>query len=100
MEDVHKIGGVPAILKYLLQNTDLIDGTQMTVTGKTLAENVADAPDLDFTTQDVVRPLSNPLKATGHIAILRGDLAPTSAVAKLTGQEGAVFEGTAKCFDT
>jgi dihydroxy-acid dehydratase len=100
MEDLHKIGGVPAVLKYLLKRTDFIDGTQMTVTGKTLAENVEDAPDLDFDKQDIVRPLENPIKPTGHITILRGNLAPTSAVAKLTGHEGAVFEGTAKCFDT
>jgi dihydroxy-acid dehydratase len=100
MEDLHKVGGVPAVLKYLLKNTDLIDGTQKTVTGKTLAENVEDAPDLDFEKQDVVRPLSNPIKPTGHITILRGDLAPTSAVAKLTGHEGTKFEGIAQCFDT
>jgi dihydroxy-acid dehydratase len=99
MEDLHKIGGVPAVLKYLLKNTDLIDGTQMTVTGKTLAENVHDAVDLNFDDQDVLRPLSNPIKPSGHINILRGSLAPTSAVAKLTGHEGAIFEGTAKCFD-
>jgi dihydroxy-acid dehydratase len=74
----------------------LIDGSQLTVTGKTIAENVEDAVDLDFTSQDVFRPLSNPIKPTGHINILRGSLAPTSAVAKLTGHEGAIFEGTAK----
>jgi dihydroxy-acid dehydratase len=100
MEDLHKIGGVPAVVKYLLKNTNLIDGTQLTVTGKTLAENVQDAVDLTFHDQDVLRPLDNPIKPTGHINILRGSLAPTSAVAKLTGHEGAVFEGAAKCFDT
>ena len=62
MEDLHKAGGIPALVKYLLKNTDLIDGTQMTVTGKTLAENYADAVDLDFVTHKVVRPLDNPIK--------------------------------------
>lgn len=62
MEDLHKVGGVPALVKYLLKNTNLIDGSQLTVTGKTLAENYEDVPDLDFETQSVVRPLSNPIK--------------------------------------
>jgi len=92
MEDVHNIGGIPAILKYLLTHTDLIDGTQLTVTGKTLAENLQDVPDINFEKQDVIRPLSNPIKPTGHITILRGSLAPDSAVAKLTGKEGLKFE--------
>lgn len=92
MEDLHNVGGIPALLKYLLKNTDLIDGSQMTVTGKTLAENLEDVPELDFTTQDVVRPLSNPIKATGHLMILRGNLAPDTAVAKITGKEGLRFE--------
>ncbi|TBU24505.1 dihydroxy-acid and 6-phosphogluconate dehydratase [Dichomitus squalens] len=100
MEDLHKVGGVPGLFKYLLKNTDLIDGSQLTVTGKTLAENLEDVPDIDFTTQDVVRPLSNPLKETGHLAILRGNLAPETAVAKITGKEGLQFKGIAKCFDS
>ncbi|THH15821.1 hypothetical protein EW146_g4724 [Bondarzewia mesenterica] len=100
MEDLHRIGGLPALLKYLRKYTDLLDGSQMTVTGRTLAENLEDVPELDFGTQDVVRPLDNPIKPTGHITILRGDLAPGSAVAKLTGKEGARFEGVAKCFDS
>lgn len=62
MEDLHKVGGVPALVKYLLKNTNLIDGTQLTVTGKTLAENYEDVPELNFEDQDVVRPLNNPLK--------------------------------------
>ena len=99
MEDLHKVGGIPAILKYLLKNTDLIDGTQLTVTGKTLAENLEDVPELEFASQDVVRPLSNPIKQTGHLTILRGNLAPDTAVAKITGKEGLRFEGIAKCFD-
>ena len=100
MEDLHKAGGIPAIMKYLLRDTELIDGSQMTVTGKTIAENLADVPELDFTTQDVVRPLENPIKPTGHLTILRGTLCPGTAVAKITGKEGMRFEGTAKCFDT
>ncbi|KJA27896.1 hypothetical protein HYPSUDRAFT_130832 [Hypholoma sublateritium FD-334 SS-4] len=100
MEDIHQIGGIPAILKYLLRNTDLIDGTQLTVTGKTLAENLADVTELEFQKQDVFRPLTNPIKSIGHLTILRGNLAPESAVAKLTGKEGLRFEGTAKCFDS
>ncbi|TFK68681.1 dihydroxy-acid and 6-phosphogluconate dehydratase [Pluteus cervinus] len=100
MEDIHKIGGIPALVKYLLKNTDLIDGSQLTVTGKTLAENYEDVPDLDFSTQDVVRPISNPIKSTGHLTILKGNLAPGTAVAKITGKEGLRFEGVARCFDS
>ena len=92
MEDIHRIGGIPAIIKYLLTYTNVLDGSQMTVTGKTLAENLQDVPDLRFDNQDVFRPLSNPIKPTGHITILRGNLAPDSAVAKLTGKEGFKFE--------
>lgn len=86
-------------MKYLLRHTDLLDGSQLTVTGKTLAENLADVVELDFEKQDVVRPLSNPIKSTGHITILRGNLAPRTCVAKITGKEGMRFEGVAKCFD-
>ncbi|KAG1878290.1 dihydroxy-acid and 6-phosphogluconate dehydratase [Suillus subluteus] len=100
MEDVHKIGGIPAIIKYLLKNTDLIDGSQMTVTGKTLAENLVDVPELDFESQDIIRKLDNPIKPSGHLTILKGSLAPGTAVAKLTGKEGLRFEGVAKCFDS
>ncbi|TEB30302.1 dihydroxy-acid dehydratase [Coprinellus micaceus] len=100
MEDIHNIGGIPAIVKYLLNHTDLIDGNQMTVTGKTLAENLADVAELEFEKQDVFRPLSNPIKPTGHITILRGNFAPGTAVAKLTGKEGLKFEGIARCFDS
>lgn len=92
MEDFHKVGGIPSLLKYLLANTNLIDGNQMTVTGRTLAENVESVPELDFSEQDVVRPLDRPIKATGHLTILRGGLAPGTAVAKLTGKEGLRFE--------
>jgi len=81
-EDFHKIGGLPALLKYLIKK-GVIMGDTMTVTGKTLGENVADAVDLETTwdTQDVIRPLDKPIKSTGHIAILRGNLAPDTAVA-------------------
>ena len=102
MEDLHRAGGIPALLKYLLAHTDLIDGAQLTVTGRTLAENVADAAELAFgqSAQDVVRSLADPIKRTGHIAILRGNLAPGSAVAKITGAEGVRFQGVGKCFDS
>ena len=95
MEDMLAIGGVPAVMKYLLQN-GMIHGDCMTVTGKTVTENLADAADLDFETQSIIRPLTNPIKATGHIQILRGNLAPTGSVAKITGKEGLRFEGVAK----
>jgi len=98
MEDIHKIGGIPAILKYLLNNTDLIDGSQLTVTGKTIAENLADVDEIEFEHQDVVRSLKNPIKKTGHLTILRGNLAPETAVAKLTGKEGLKFEVSINCF--
>lgn len=100
MDDIHRIGGIPAIVKYLLNHTDLIDGSQLTVTGKTIAENLVDVAELEFEKQDVFRPMNNPLKPTGHITILRGNLAPETAVAKLTGKEGLDFEGVAKCFDS
>jgi len=101
MEDIHKIGGIPALLKYILNHRpDLIDGSQLTVTGKTLAENVADVQELSFDNQDVIQRFENPIKATGHLMILRGNLAPETAVAKITGKEGTQFEGVAKCFDT
>jgi len=101
MEDIHRIGGIPALLKYILNHRpDLIDGSQLTVTGKTLAENLADVEELSFDNQDVIRRFENPIKATGHLMILRGNLSPGSAVAKITGKEGSRFEGVAKCFDT
>lgn len=99
MEDLHKVGGVPAVIKYLIDQ-GLMDGSTLTVTGKTLAENVSHVPALDFDKQDVIRPVSNPIKATGHLRILKGSLAPGGAVGKLTGKEGLRFEGTAMCFDT
>jgi len=95
MEDMLAIGGVPAVMKYLFEN-GMLHGECMTVTGKTIAENLAEVPDLNFETQSIVRPLSNPIKKTGHIQILRGNLAPMGSVAKITGKEGERFEGVAK----
>ncbi|GAA5963935.1 hypothetical protein JCM3765_006061 [Sporobolomyces pararoseus] len=97
MEDVHKIGGIPSVLKYLHQHK-LINGDIMTVTGKTLGENLEQAKDLPHG-QDVIRPLSNPIKSTGHIRILRGNLATGGCVSKITGKEGLTFEGKARVFD-
>ena len=97
MADLHKIGGTPALLKFLLKQ-GLIDGSGMTVTGKTLQENVENAPDFPAD-QDLIRPLSNPIKSTGHIQILRGSLAPGGAVGKITGKEGTKFIGRAKVYD-
>ncbi len=97
MEDLHKVGGIPAVLKFLLES-GYIDGSALTVTGRTLAENLADLPGLTAG-QDVIRPLSNPIKASGHIQILRGNLAPGGAVAKITGKEGLRFEGPARVYD-
>jgi dihydroxy-acid dehydratase len=98
MEDLHEAGGVPAVIKMLLEG-GLLNGDCMTVTGKTLGENVKDLPGLKAG-QEIVRPLSNPLKATGHIQILKGNLAPEGAVAKITGKEGLRFAGTAKVYDS
>jgi len=95
MEDVLAIGGVPAIMKYLY-GEGLIHGDCLTVTGKTVAENLAEAPDLDFESQKIIFPLSQPIKPTGHIQILYGNLAPEGSVAKITGKEGVRFEGEAK----
>jgi dihydroxy-acid dehydratase len=97
MEDLFKIGGTPALLKFLLKE-GLIDGSGITVTGKTMKQNVADLPGFPDD-QPIIRPLSNPLKPTGHIQILRGSLAPGGSVGKITGKEGLRFEGTAKVYD-
>ncbi len=98
MEDVHRIGGIPALLKYLLKN-GLLHGDCMTVTGKTLAENLENVPDLEEG-QDVIRPLDRPIKATGHLRMLYGNLAQNGSVAKITGKEGLIFKGTARVFDS
>lgn len=97
MEDVHKIGGTPAVIRYLLE-LGFLDGDCMTVTGKTLAENAKTFPHLSEG-QDIIRPLSNPIKKTGHIQVLRGNLAPEGSVAKITGKEGLYFSGPALVFE-
>jgi dihydroxy-acid dehydratase len=98
MEDLHAVGGTPAVIKMLIE-AGRIDGSCITVTGKTLAENVKDLPGLT-PGQEIVHPLSSPLKATSHIQILHGSLAPTGAVAKITGKEGLRFSGPARVFDS
>jgi len=98
MQDLHKYGGVPAVMKYML-SLGWIHGDCLTVTGKTMAENLAAAHDLDFTKQDIIHPKENPIKATGHLQILYGNLATGGSVAKISGKEGDVFEGPARVFD-
>ncbi|MDI9864695.1 dihydroxy-acid dehydratase [Flectobacillus sp. DC10W] len=95
MEDMLSIGGVPALMKYLLKE-GYLHGDCMTVTGKTIAENLADVPELDFDSQKIILPLTSPIKPTGHLQVLYGNLATGGAVAKITGKEGERFEGTAK----
>ena len=104
MEDLHRVGGVPGVMKMLLA-AGILDGSQKTVTGKTIAENLADLPGLlPYGTapgrQDIVHPLDQPLKQDGHIRILRGNLAPDGCVAKITGKEGTLFTGPARVFDS
>ncbi len=98
MEDLHKVGGTPAVLKYLLEH-GLIDGSCLTVTGKTLAQNLETEAPLTQG-QTVIHSLENPIKESGHIRILRGNLAPEGSVAKITGKEGLHFEGPARVFDS
>jgi len=97
MEDIHRIGGTPAVMKFLLSK-GLIDGRCLTVTGKTIAENLANLPDLSAG-QDIIHDLDHPIKASGHIQILKGNLAPEGSVAKITGKEGLTFSGPAKVYD-
>ncbi len=98
MEDLQAAGGVPAVIKMLL-DAGMLYGDCMTVTGKTIAENVKDLPGLT-PGQQIVQPLTSPIKATGHIQILKGNLAPEGAVAKITGKEGLRFSGPAKVYDS
>jgi dihydroxy-acid dehydratase len=98
MQDLHEHGGLPSVMKYLLQK-GLLHGDCLTVTGKTLAENLASVPDLDFNKQKIILPLETPIKATGHLQILYGNLAENGSVAKITGKEGERFEGPARVFD-
>jgi len=97
MEDLHAVGGVPGVMRYLLDE-GLLDGDQLTVTGKTLGENLESAPPL-ADNQDVVAQLDTAVKARGHISILKGNLAPGGAVGKITGKEGLRFSGPARVFD-
>jgi len=97
MEDLSNIGGTPSLIKFLLKE-GLLDGSGMTVTGRTLAQNVENAPDFP-SDQEIIRPINNPIKSTGHLQILRGSLAPGGSVGKITGKEGTVFTGKARCFD-
>jgi dihydroxy-acid dehydratase len=98
MEDLHNIGGIPAVMKYLLQK-NMLHGDCLTVTGKTITENLQDVPDLNFDTQKVILPVENPVKSTGHLQILYGNLAEGGSVAKISGKEGEQFEGPARVFD-
>jgi dihydroxy-acid dehydratase len=98
MEDLHAVGGIPGVIKMLLDEK-LINGDCLTVTGKTIRENVKDLPGLNAG-QPIVHPISNPIKKNGHIQILKGNLAPEGAVAKITGKEGTRFSGPANVFDS
>ncbi len=97
MEDVHRIGGVPAVMKYMIEH-GMLHGDCLTVTGKTIAENLETVQPLNVD-QKVIRPVSNPIKPTGHIRILKGNLAEEGSVAKITGKEGLVFSGPARVFE-
>ena len=97
MKDLHAVGGIPAVMKYMLEK-GMLHGECMTVTGKTLAENLASVPSL-LKNQKVIRPLEEPIKKTGHIRILKGNLAIGGSVAKITGKEGLLFKGPARVFD-
>jgi dihydroxy-acid dehydratase len=98
MQDLHQYGGVPAVMKYMLAQ-GWLHGECLTVTGKTIAENLAGAPDLDFDQQKIILPKENPIKATGHLQIMYGNLATGGSVAKISGKEGDMFEGPARVFD-
>ena len=98
MQDLHQYGGVPAVMKYMLAQ-GWLHGDCLTVTGKTLAENLATVPDLDFDQQKIILPKENPIKATGHLQIMYGNLATGGSVAKISGKEGDLFEGPARVFD-
>ena len=98
MEDLHKVGGVPRVMKYMLK-MGWLHGHCLTVTGKTIAENLESVPELEFEEQKVIFPVDKPVKATGHLQILYGNLAEGGSVAKITGKEGERFEGPARVFD-
>jgi dihydroxy-acid dehydratase len=98
MQDLHQHGGIPSVMKYLLKE-GFLHGDCLTVTGKTIAENLEAVADLDFETQKIVHPISDPIKPTGHLQILYGNLAEKGSVAKISGKEGERFEGPARVFD-
>ena len=98
MQELHAHGGVPAVMKYLLSK-GMLHGDCMTVTGKTISENLSLIPDLDFEKQKIIYPIETPLKSTGHLQILYGNLAEKGSVAKISGKEGERFEGPARVFD-
>ena len=98
MKDLHKIGGVPSVLKYMLEN-NMLNGDCMTVSGKTIEENLSKIKSPDLKSSDIIFPVSNPIKKSGHIQILKGNLAEQGCVAKITGKEGLKFTGPAKVFD-
>ena len=98
MQDLHQYGGMPAVMKYLWQK-GFLHGNCLTVTGKTIAENLSAVKELDFDEQKIIMPVETPIKATGHLQILYGNLAEGGSVAKITGKEGETFEGPARVFD-
>src|SRR3982751_6275450 len=98
MQDLHQHGGIPSVMKYLLQQ-GFLHGNCLTVTGKTLAENLEAVTDLNFDTQKIIHPITDPIKSTGHLQILYGNLAEAGSVAKISGKEGERFEGPARVFD-
>jgi len=98
MEDLHNVGGTPAVMKYLLDE-GFIEGDCLTVTGKKLGENLSDV-DVLAEGQTIIHPITEPIKKTGHLQILKGNLAPEGAVAKITGKEGERFEGPARVYDS
>lgn len=98
MQDLHEHGGIPAVMKYLLEK-GLLHGDCLTVTGKTVAENLENVSSLDFTKQQIIQPLTKPIKSSGHLRILYGNLAPHGSVAKITGKEGERFRGPARVFE-
>ncbi|RRO14605.1 dihydroxy-acid dehydratase [Flavobacteriaceae bacterium 14752] len=97
MEDLHSVGGIPAVLKYLLEK-GILHGECLTVTGQTLAENLSSVKDLD-SDQDIIKPIESPIKISGHLRMLYGNIAPEGSVAKITGKEGLKFKGKAKVFE-
>jgi len=98
MQDLYQHGGIPAVMKYLLKK-GMLHGDCLTVTGKTVAQNLESAEDLDFDKQQIILPVEKPVKATGHLQILYGNLAEEGSVAKISGKEGERFEGPARVFD-